>query len=163
MALQVFVISKQGQSKETEWIQLAHWCWRIIFLTGVCLLMFPRGGSWCRRCCSLSSSLCFRGIIGCAGRVLFCQGALLFSQPLMSPTSALRGFWPHEGGISLSADPVIMYHHHPSTFTFASAYQTSLFFLSLLRPHLTHSDSIDPTCDLCSALTSRDSPQNKEN
>lgn len=91
------------------------------------LLMLPPGGSWCHRCCLHSSSLCFGrgGVIGCVGRVLFCQGALFFSPCTMSPTSALRGFWPHTRGFSLYC---YRYHLPPTSLsTFASPSFLSVF------------------------------------
>lgn len=60
------------------------------------LLMFPRGGSWCHRCCSRSTSLRFGGNhCLCWQRVLFCQGALSFSPCVTSPTLVPRDSWSH--------------------------------------------------------------------
>lgn len=63
-------------------------------------------------------------IIGRVGRVLFCQGALFFSPRTMSPTSGLRGFWPHTRSLSL-----YLMHAITSTVdvTLPSFYQSPLF------------------------------------
>lgn len=128
--------------------------------------MFPRGGSWCHRCCLHSSSLCFGGNHwSCWQRVLFCQGALFFSPRATSPTSAPHGFWPQRRGPSLCLARAIAAIHHQhhlplSPFPHFISLPRSVF-LSLLRPVPTQTDSINPTCDLCSTLTSRGTHKKK--
>lgn len=71
-------------------------------------------------------------IIGRVGRVLFCQGALFFSPRTMSPTSGLRGFWPHTRGLFF-----YLAHAIASTVDVTFTHFLSLcrsFFSSLLWP-----------------------------
>lgn len=128
--------------------------------------MFPRGGSWCHRCCLHSSSLCFGGNRwSCWQRVLFCQGALFFSPRATSPTfSPAWLLASKKRPLPLSSSCYRCYPPptSPSTFTFPHFISLPRsVFLSLLRPVPTQTDSINPTCDLCSTLTSRGTHKNK--
>lgn len=104
--------------------------------------MFPWGGSWCHRCCSRSTSLCFGGNHwSCWQRVLFCQGALFFSPCVTSPTLVPHGSWSHTRNGSFCPFPfcplppiaTIIFHFHLSLIL--SVFLPPLFSLSGLYWH----------------------------
>lgn len=123
--------------------------------------MLLLGGSWCHRCCLHSSSLCFGdgGFIGSVGREC-CSVKVHYSshyaprpqlQPCMAPGLT------QEASPSAAIAAIIFHQRHLALSSLLQVYQSSLLFLFffLSRPVLTQTDSINPTCDLCSTPTSR--------
>lgn len=137
---------KEQPVNKTEWIQIAHWRWRINLKWWSVVDVPP----WWHLVSQVLLAFLILGLWGgCWQRLLFCQGVLLFSQRVMSPTSAPHGFWLGTKGLTrtqLSPTTGTTFRFHlPSM----SSVCLTLSF-SLLREW--KSEYINPTFDIFAQL-----------
>lgn len=126
--------------------------------------MFPQGGSWCHRCRPRSTLLCFRG----KSLAALAESAGLSRCIILFTKHHILNFVPVAPGVAQGAAPPSFPPPEGFTSTFSHCYHlttTTSFHIShsclhlptplslSLRRVLTHTDPINPTCDLSLTLT----------